>query len=49
MEKIKLTELECQKCGYKWVPRTDKVYKCPNHKCQTYLWKADKKTEDKEK
>ncbi len=36
MAQIKLTELECKKCGHKWTPRNKEVRQCP--KCKSAWW-----------
>lgn len=33
---VKINKLKCQKCGYTWVPRKDKVWVCPA--CHSYKW-----------
>jgi predicted Zn-ribbon and HTH transcriptional regulator len=38
-KRIKLWGFECFRCGYKWVPRSDKAPKvCPNKKCKSLVW-----------
>ncbi len=43
--KVRLRELECKRCGYKWTPRTDDVRTCPNPNCRSVYW--DKERERK--
>jgi len=39
--------LKCKRCDHEWLPRTNKVMKCP--RCGSYLWKTarDKTKTDK--
>lgn len=42
--KIQLTQLECKRCGYIWIPRTiNKPKVCP--KCKHYKWNEEKNNE----
>ena len=41
MVDIALQELECKRCGYKWVPRIKKVRICP--KCKSPYWDVEKR------
>jgi Zn finger protein HypA/HybF involved in hydrogenase expression len=34
--KISLKELECKRCGWKWIPRKTIIRICP--KCKTAYW-----------
>ena len=34
--RIKLQELTCQRCGWHWLPRKERVRACPN--CHSVLW-----------
>ena len=40
--KLKLKELVCLKCGWKWRPRVADVRMCPNPKCRTAFWDTPK-------
>jgi predicted Zn-ribbon and HTH transcriptional regulator len=40
MVKIKVQSLECQRCGYKWIPRQIDVRQCP--KCKSARWDTPK-------
>jgi predicted Zn-ribbon and HTH transcriptional regulator len=34
-----VTRLKCQRCGYEWVPRTERKPKtCPARKCHSPYW-----------
>ncbi len=33
---IKITKLECKRCGHKWVPKKEEVRICP--KCKSAWW-----------
>jgi len=54
---MKLPRYECNRCGYKWVPRSEKVpMACANPKCRSPYWnkirerkvkQVDKNSEDK--
>ncbi|MGD0951971.1 MAG: hypothetical protein ABR985_06190 [Methanotrichaceae archaeon] len=33
-----IREVQCQRCGTKWLPRTQKPMSCPNQKCRSYYW-----------
>lgn len=35
-----MKKMKCSKCGYEWIPRTDKPKACPN--CKQYLEKKVK-------
>lgn len=39
VDKIKLQILQCQRCGYKWIPRRISQ-QCP--RCKSYYWNEDK-------
>jgi len=39
--KIDVQQLECKRCGYKWVPRKPEVIICP--KCHSPYWDREKK------
>jgi len=42
MESIMNWVIKCKRCGYKWIPRTEKPKRCPN--CSSRVWdKEDKK------
>ncbi len=43
--KVRLRELECKRCGWKWTPRTSDVRTCPNPECRSVYW--DKEREQK--
>jgi Zn finger protein HypA/HybF involved in hydrogenase expression len=34
--KVSLKELECKRCGWKWIPRKPIIRICP--KCKTAYW-----------
>jgi len=36
---MEINQLECQKCGHKWVPRKQDPAMCP--KCKTYNWRKE--------
>lgn len=36
-----LIKVRCNKCGYEWIPRTDKPKACPS--CKQYQEKKEKK------
>lgn len=36
--KIAVKELECKKCGHKWIPRKSYVRTCPKVGCRTPYW-----------
>ncbi len=36
---IKITKLECKRCGHKWIPKKEEIRQCP--KCKSSWW--DKK------
>ena len=36
-----LPEYRCKRCGYKWVPRTDKPLTCP--KCRSPYWYKERR------
>ncbi len=39
MTEVQLPEkLVCKQCGHEWVPRNKFVYRCPNRKCNSFLW-----------
>ena len=40
MTEINLQELECKRCGYRWVPRKTRVGLCPH--CKSTLWDIPK-------
>ncbi|KKM13598.1 hypothetical protein LCGC14_1714610 [marine sediment metagenome] len=46
--KIKVVELECLRCGYKWIPRKVDVRVCPNQKCHSAFWDVLKKKDGSE-
>lgn len=33
-------QLECKRCGFKWMPRVEKPRRCPE--CQSYAWDKEK-------
>ena len=39
--KIKIQKLKCKQCGHEWIPRNEKIYKCP--KCQSVKWNEEAK------
>lgn len=39
-EAIQIQELECLRCGHKWVPRVRKVRTCPS--CRSPYWDTPK-------
>ena len=41
MTQVGLIELECKKCGKKWIPRKKDVRQCP--KCKTAYWDKKRK------
>jgi len=41
---IKLPELICQRCGWKWIPRKNETPAvCPNPKCHSPWWNKPRK------
>lgn len=46
MAKIKITRLECKRCGYSWVPKKEDVRICP--KCHSPWWDVEKENENDE-
>lgn len=44
-ENIPVVELDCQRCGHKWIPRKSRVNVCP--KCKSALWDVKKQKEEK--
>jgi len=38
--KIKITKLECKRCGHKWVPKKEEIRICP--KCKSPYWDKEK-------
>ena len=38
--KIKLTKLNCKKCGHEWIPKIKEVRQCPN--CKSAWWDKEK-------
>lgn len=42
VNKIKVKKLICKQCGHEWIPRKEKVYQCPNPKCQKFTWDEEK-------
>ena len=43
----KLTRYKCRRCGYQWIPRTEKPQTCP--KCRSPYWyKSRKKAKHRE-
>jgi len=39
--KVKVTHLECKRCGHTWVPRKAEVLLCP--KCKSPYWNRPRK------
>ena len=39
--KIKITKLECKRCGHKWIPKKEDIRQCP--KCKTAFWDLERK------
>lgn len=37
---IEIKQLECKRCGYKWLPRQEDVRSCPS--CRSVLWDKEK-------
>jgi len=42
--KIIIKQLECKRCGHKWIPRKPEVMLCP--KCKTPYWNIEKKKQN---
>ena len=40
MTKVKIYQLECKRCGHKWLPRKDEVMICP--KCKSPYWDRER-------
>ena len=40
MTKVKINQLECKRCGHKWIARKDEVMVCA--KCHSPYWNRDK-------
>lgn len=43
MTKVRVQTLNCNRCGYKWVPRKAVVYLCP--KCKSPKWNEAERDE----
>jgi len=41
MEEVKITQLECKRCGKKWSPRKPDFQVCPG--CNTKYWNIERK------
>ena len=41
---INISKLKCERCGYEWYPRQEKVKICP--KCKSAYWDTPKKKVD---
>lgn len=41
MKDVKINKVECKRCGYSWIPRTDQPKECP--KCKALTWKTERK------
>ena len=39
---VKDKRLECLQCGHRWFPRSQKVFRCANIKCQSFMWDTAK-------
>ena len=39
-QEVKMNEVECLKCGHKWIPRVGNPRQCP--KCKKYSWLEEK-------
>jgi Zn finger protein HypA/HybF involved in hydrogenase expression len=48
MAEIRLTTLECKRCGHKWNPRKQDIKVCPNPKCHSPYWNIERKITRKE-
>lgn len=35
--------LTCLRCGYQWLPKTDKVKKCPYDNCKSEKWNVPRR------
>lgn len=44
---VKLTQIECKRCGYKWLPRKIDVRQCP--KCKSPYWEIPKEIKNVER
>ena len=44
--KVKIHELECTRCGHKWIPRKSDVRLCA--KCKTPYWETPKTSKEVE-
>lgn len=42
---VKLKEVECKRCGHKWVPRVPEVRTCAN--CRSVWWDTPRKNREK--
>ena len=38
---MKLARYKCNRCGWEWTPRTEKVKQCPG--CTSKLWNKERK------
>ena len=45
--KIKISQLECKRCGHKWIPRKPEVMLCP--KSKTPYWNVEKRKKQNDK
>ncbi len=42
LTKVKLgKKLKCLRCGHNWIPRTDRIFTCPN--CRSAYWNVSRK------
>jgi len=48
MRIITVAEFECERCGWKWMPRSEeKPRSCPNPKCRSIYWDKPRKNKQK--
>jgi Zn finger protein HypA/HybF involved in hydrogenase expression len=38
--KVKITKLQCERCGHQWIPKKEEVRQCP--KCKSAYWDKPK-------
>ena len=41
---VKVTKLECKRCGHSWIPKKEEVRMCP--KCDSVWWDVEKEAKE---